>query len=105
MAFLEYMVQDFDAGLATAQAAYRGLRQQGRKRRAALAAAAVGGVYFEGLNNQVAAPGWFSRGRTLFADEGECVERGLVELGLLRCSVTDVRALATTAAGASQAAA
>ncbi len=39
MAFLEYMVQDFDAGLATAQAAYRGLRQQGRKRRAALAAA------------------------------------------------------------------
>src|SRR5258708_16270509 len=32
MAFLEYMVHDFDAGLATAQPAYRGLRQQGRKR-------------------------------------------------------------------------
>jgi len=99
-AFLEYMVHDFDAGLATAQAAYRGLRQQGRKRRAALAAAAVGRIYFEGLNNQVAARGWFSRGRTLLADEGECVERGWVELGLVGCSVTDVGALATKAAEA-----
>src|SRR5260370_26718121 len=43
-AFLEYMVHDFDAGLATAQAAYPGLRQQERKRRAALAAAPVRGI-------------------------------------------------------------
>src|SRR5260370_41794465 len=57
MAFLEYMVHDFDAGLATAQAAYRGLRQQGRKRRAALSAAAAWGNYFGGANNQVAPPG------------------------------------------------
>jgi ATP/maltotriose-dependent transcriptional regulator MalT len=99
-AFLEYMVHDFDAGLATAQAAYRGLRQKGRKRRAALAAAAVGRIYFEGLNNQVAARGWFARGRTMLADEGECVERGWVELGLVGCSVTDVGALATKAAEA-----
>src|SRR3982074_2008293 len=63
-AFLEYMIHDFDAGLATAQAAYRGLRHQGRNRRAALAAAAVGRIYFEGLNNQVAARGWVARGRT-----------------------------------------
>src|SRR5260370_12337218 len=56
-AFLEYMVHDFDAGLAAAQAAYRGLRQQGRKRRAALAAAAVGRIHFVGLNNQDPAPG------------------------------------------------
>jgi len=62
---------------------------------AALAAAAVGRIYFEGLNNQVAARGWFARGRTMLADEGECVERGWVELGLVGCSVTDVGALAT----------
>src|SRR3982074_201892 len=99
-ALLEYMVHDFDAGLATAQAAYRGLRQQGRKRRAALAAAAVGRIYFEGVNKQVAARGWFARGRTMLADEGECVERGWVELGLVGCSVTDVGALATKAAEA-----
>src|SRR5260370_41098692 len=50
-AFLEYMVHDFDAGLATAQAAYRGLRQQGRNRRAGLAAAPVGGEFFAGINH------------------------------------------------------
>jgi DNA-binding CsgD family transcriptional regulator len=99
-AFLEYMSHDFDAGLATAQAAYRGLRHQGRKRRAALAAAAVGRIYFEGLNNEVAARGWFARGRTMLADEGECVERGWVELGLVGCSVTDVGAMAIKAAEA-----
>src|SRR5258708_4853578 len=68
MAFLEYMVHDFDAGLATAQAAYRGLRQQGRKRRAALAAAAVGRIYFEGLNNQVPPPRSFSPPPPPFSD-------------------------------------
>ncbi|MDQ6879010.1 MAG: LuxR C-terminal-related transcriptional regulator [Candidatus Dormibacteraeota bacterium] len=99
-AFLEYMIHDFDAGLATAQAAYRGLRHQGRNRRAALAAAAVGRIYFEGLNNHAAARGWFARGRTMLADEGECVERGWVELGLVGCSITDVGALATKAAEA-----
>src|SRR5216683_20951 len=99
-AFIEYMSYDFDAGLATAQAAYRGLRHEGRKRRAALAAAAVGRIYFEGFNNQAAARGWFARGRTMLADEGECVERGWVELGLVGCSVTDVGALATKAAEA-----
>jgi len=99
-ALIEYMIQDFDTALASAQAAYRGLRQQGRNRRAALAAAAVGRIYFEGLNNQAAARGWFARGRTMLADEGECVERGWVELGLVGCSVLDVGALATKAAEA-----
>jgi ATP/maltotriose-dependent transcriptional regulator MalT len=99
-AFLEYMIHDFDAGLASAQAAYRGLKRDGRKRRAALAAAAVGRIYFEGLNNHAAARGWFARGRTMLADEEECVERGWVELGLVGCSITDVGALATKAAEA-----
>ena len=36
----------------------------------------------------------------MLADEGECVERGWVELGLVGCSVTDVGALATKAAEA-----
>jgi len=100
VAFIEYMSYDFDAGLATAQAAYRGLRHEGRKRRAALAAAAVGRIYFEGFNNQAAARGWFARGRTMLADEGECVERGWVELGLVGCSVADVGPMATKAAEA-----
>ena len=36
----------------------------------------------------------------MLADEGDCVERGWVELGLVGCSVTDVGALATKAAEA-----
>jgi ATP/maltotriose-dependent transcriptional regulator MalT len=99
-AYLEYMTYDFTNALASAQAAYRGLRRQGRKRRAALAAAAVGRIYFEGLNNHAAARGWFARGRTMLLDEGDCVERGWVELGLVGCSITDVGALATKAAEA-----
>ncbi len=96
-AYLEYMTYDFATALASAQAAYRGLRRAGRTRRAALAAAAVGRIYFEGLNNHAAARGWFARGRTMLAEEGDCVERGWVELGLVGCSVTDVGALATKA--------
>jgi ATP/maltotriose-dependent transcriptional regulator MalT len=99
-AYLEYMTYDFTNALASAQAAYRGLRRQGRKRGAALAAAAVGRIYFEGLNNHAAARGWFARGRTMLLDEGDCVERGWVELGLVGCSITDVGALATKAAEA-----
>jgi ATP/maltotriose-dependent transcriptional regulator MalT len=99
-AYLDYMTYDFTNALASAQAAYRGLRRQGRKRRAALAAAAVGRIYFEGLNNHAAARGWFARGRTMLLDEGDCVERGWVELGLVGCSITDVGALATKAAEA-----
>ena len=99
-AFIEYMIHDFDSALASAQAAYRELRRQKRNRRAALAATAVGRIYFEGLNNQAAARGWLARGRTMLADEGDCVERGWVELGLVGCSVTDVGALATKAAEA-----
>jgi ATP/maltotriose-dependent transcriptional regulator MalT len=97
---VEYMMHDFTSAIATAQAAYRALRRQGRNRRAALAAATVGRIYFEGLNNNAAARGWFARGRTMLAEEGDCIERGWVELGLVGCSVTDVGALATKAAEA-----
>jgi DNA-binding NarL/FixJ family response regulator len=52
------------------------------------------------LDNQAAARGWFSRGATLLEGEGDCVERGWVELGLVGCSVTDVTRLAEQAAAA-----
>ncbi|HEX2647295.1 MAG TPA: LuxR C-terminal-related transcriptional regulator, partial [Candidatus Dormibacteraeota bacterium] len=44
--------------------------------------------------------GWFARGRTMLRDEGECVERGWVDLGLVGCSVPDVSALARAAENA-----
>ena len=100
LAYREYMTFDFDSALANAKAAFQGLRNAGNKRRAAVAAAAVGRIYFEGYNNFAAARGWFARGRTTLAGAGDCVERGWVELGLVGCSVPDVSALAKVAADA-----
>jgi DNA-binding NarL/FixJ family response regulator len=94
------MIYDFDSALENAKGAFRGFRQAGHKRRAAVAAVAVGRIYFEGYNNFAAARGWFARGRTMLAGAGDCVERGWVELGLVGCSVPDVSVLAQTAANA-----
>ncbi len=100
LAYLDYMAHDFDAARVQGEIAYRDFRRRGLRRRAALAAAAVGRIHFEGFDNQPAARGWFARGRTMLAEEGDCVERGWVELGLVGCSVPDVSALAEKAAAA-----
>jgi ATP/maltotriose-dependent transcriptional regulator MalT len=100
LAFLDYMTHDFDGARVHAETAYREFRSRGSRRRAAVAAAAVGRIHFEGYNNLPAARGWFARGRTMLADEGDCVERGWVELGLVGCSVPDVSVLAVKAAAA-----
>lgn len=100
LAYLDYMTHDFDAGRANGEIAYRDFRRRGLRRRAAVAAAAVGRIHFEGFNNQPAARGWFARGRTMLVGEGDCVERGWVELGLVGCSVPDVSVLAEKAAAA-----
>ena len=100
LAQLDYICYDFDLARRRAESAFGTLRRQGRRRAAALAAAAIGRIYFEGLDNQAAARGWFARGATLLEGEGDCVERGWVELGLVGCSVTDVSRLAEQAAAA-----
>jgi DNA-binding NarL/FixJ family response regulator len=100
LAQLDYVCYDFDLARRRAESAFGTLRRQGRRRAAALAAAAIGRIYFEGLDNQAAARGWFARGATLLEGEGDCVERGWVELGLVGCSVTDVSRLAEHAAAA-----
>lgn len=98
LAQLDYISYDFDLALGRAEAAFGKLRRDGRRRAAALAAASIARIYFEGLDNQAAARGWFARGATLLEREGDCVERGWVELGLVGCSVTDVTRLAEQAA-------
>ena len=102
LAYLDYLTHDFDGARVHGEVAYRDFRRRGQRRRAAVAAAALGRVHFEGFNNQAAARGWFARGRTMLADEGDCVERGWVELGLVGCSVPDVSVLAEKAAAAVQ---
>ena len=100
LAYRDYMTYDFESALENGKAAFLGLRRAGNKRRAAVAAAAVGRIYVEGFNNLPAGRGWFARGRTTLKDEGECVERGWVDLGLVGCSVPDVTALAQAAENA-----
>ncbi|GAC1489862.1 MAG: hypothetical protein NVS1B1_07070 [Candidatus Limnocylindrales bacterium] len=100
LAYIDYLIHDFESARLHAEIAYRDFRRRGERRRAALAAAAVGRIQFEGFDNQPAARGWFARGRTLLRDEGECVERGWVELGLVGCSVPNVSVLAEKAAAA-----
>jgi hypothetical protein len=100
LAQLDYICYDFDLARRRAEAAFGTLRRQGRRRAAALAAAAIGRIYFAGLDNQAAARGWFARGVTLLDGEGDCVERGWVELGLVGCSVTNVKEPAERAAAA-----
>jgi hypothetical protein len=98
LAQLDYICYEFDLARQRAEAAFGTLRRMGRRRAAAMAAAAIGRIYFEGLDNQ--ACGWFARGVTLLEGEGDCVERGWVELGLVGCSVTDTTRLAAQAAAA-----
>ena len=100
LAYIDYLMHDFDSARLHGEIAYRDFRRLGQRRRAALAAAAVGRVHFEGFDNHPAARGWFARGRTLLRDEGDCVERGWVELGLVGCSVPNVSVLAEKAAEA-----
>ena len=100
LAYICYLLHDFDDARLHGEIAYRDFRRRGQRRRAALAAAAVGRVQFEGFDNQPAAQGWFARGRTLLRNEGDCVERGWVELGLVGCSVPNVSVLAEKAAAA-----
>ena len=100
LAYICYLIHDFDDARLHGEIAYRDFRRRGQRRRAAIAAAAVGRIHFEGFDNQPAARGWFARGRTLLKDEGDCVERGWVELGLVGCSVPNVSVLAEKAAEA-----
>ena len=102
LAYLNYLTHDFDGARVHGEVAYRDFRRRRLRRRAAVAAAALGRIHFEGFNNLAAARGWFARGRTMLAGEGDCVERGWVELGLVGCSVPNVSALAEKAAAAVQ---
>src|SRR5258708_34077374 len=64
---VEYMMHDFTSAVATAQAAYRALRREGRTPRAALAASTVGRIYSAGLNNHAPARGECARVRPMRA--------------------------------------
>ena len=65
----------------------------GLKKRAALAAAAVGASYASGDGNRVAAKPWLQRAWRLIRDEDPCVERGWVAIFDIACNTDDPRVL------------
>lgn len=93
LAGLCYLAYEFADARAHAESAFLAFKERGEPRRAAVAAALLGRIYFEGLDNRPAANGWFSRARTMLVGEGPCVEQGWVLLGLVGCSVENAEQL------------
>ncbi|MFN2594220.1 MAG: hypothetical protein ABR579_04960, partial [Actinomycetota bacterium] len=93
LAGLCYLSYDFDISRSHAEAAFLAFKKAGHKRAAAVAAALIGRIFFEGFDNAPAANGWFARARTMLEGEGPCLEKGWVLLGLVGCSVGDAAKL------------
>jgi len=93
LAGLSYLSYEFETARSAAEAALLSFKRNGLRRRAAVAAALLGRIFFEGLDNRPAANGWFGRARTMLEGEGPCVERGWVLVGLVACSVGDAGTL------------
>ena len=92
-----YSMLDWDTARTQLEAAVLAFQAAGRPRRAALAAGWVGRIQFEGLNNRVAAGGWFARAQRLLEGQGPCVEEGWVAVVGIGCVVADAATLEASA--------
>lgn len=77
---------DADTHLRTAYLAYK---RSGDRRRAAVAAAHLARLEYDGLGNMQAASGWLGRAQRLIASEPRCPELGWVLLSRVGCSFVD----------------
>ncbi|MBV8194174.1 MAG: response regulator transcription factor [Candidatus Dormibacteraeota bacterium] len=94
---LAYVAIDFAEAKQQFERAYRDFLGANLPRRAATAAAALGVLHTDGLEEPAVGQGWFGRARRLLDDQGPCVERGYALLALMGASVSDADALATNA--------
>jgi tetratricopeptide (TPR) repeat protein len=86
---LAYYEAEWVVGRHHLEEAVRIFQQDGRPRRAALAASWVARVYLEGLDSPIAAKAWSARASRLLQGEGLCREAGWVAVNVLGCLVTD----------------
>lgn len=84
---------DIEGARRELEAAFREWKQAGELKAAALTAATLADLHTSWFGNRIAGSGWAARGRRLLDEVGPCVERGYVELAVLACEATDVRAL------------
>ena len=94
---MAYLATDYPEAQAQLEHAYREFQVRGLPRRAAMAATALGFLYFDGLEDQVVGRGWFARALGLLEHEGPCVERGYAVLGLMGASVASAEELEANA--------
>jgi tRNA A-37 threonylcarbamoyl transferase component Bud32 len=87
------LVADPLASRQTLELCLQEFTNAGLKKRAALAAAAIGASYSSGNGNRVAARPWAQRAWRLVRDEGPCVERGWVAIFDIACNTDDPRVL------------
>ena len=94
---LAFLATDYTEAQAQLEHAYREFQVRGLPRRAAMAATALGGLHFNGLEDQVVGRGWFTRALGLLEHEEPCVERGYAVLGLMGASVASAEELESNA--------
>lgn len=98
LAYLSYASDDFEGSRRLWELAYRGYRDAGDLRKAAMVATNLASVYFDGFMNESASHGWLGRASRLLDRVGRCVERGHLALALVACDVRDSNALEQSAA-------
>ncbi len=86
---IDYLQAEFSPASRHLEAAYLGFKTDGRRRRAAVAAAQLSRLYHDGLGNEAVGHGWQARAQRLLVGEGDCVERGWSVLCGVGCSVAD----------------
>jgi DNA-binding NarL/FixJ family response regulator len=88
---------DYREAAAQLERSYRDFQSRGLPRRAAMAATALGRLYFDGLENQVVGRGWLTRALRLLDRDEPCVEQGYAALALVGCSVANAQELDASA--------
>jgi DNA-binding NarL/FixJ family response regulator len=94
---LAYVAIDFAEARDQLEQAYRGFLDANLTRRAAMAAAALGVLHTDGLEEPAVGQGWLNRSLRLLEGEGRCAEKGYALLALMGASVSQADALAEAA--------
>lgn len=86
---VDYVLAQFTDADTHLQTAYLAYKRSGDRRRAAVAAAHLARLEYDGLGNMQAASGWLGRAQRLIASEPRCPELGWVLLSRVGCSFVD----------------
>jgi DNA-binding CsgD family transcriptional regulator len=90
LATLHFAEDELDDARGHAEQAFRGYRDRGDSRAAALTAIRLADLHDGSFGNSAAARGWLERARRLLQAEGHCVEWGYLELALMACNRDDI---------------